>query len=138
MDMTAFTNDKDTIECLAVLYDLFTTVGGLRMVDTTNVQAEVSAALVSLLVTLPDNKVWQANAGTCVPTLRTLAYHIRSTAIVLDRHVNDAKHIALLQARLFHFAVDLLVECVRPMLDKEAHSRFMLAIYATLAVLPNE
>lgn len=138
MDMTAFTNDKDTAECLAVLYGLFTTVGGLRMADTTNVQAEVSAAMVSLLVTLPNNKVWQANASTCVPILRSLASHVQTTAHVLNQYVADARHVAILQARLFHFAVDLLAECAAPLLDRETHSRFVITLYTTLAVLANE
>ena len=136
MDMTAFTNDKDTIECLSVLYDLFITAGGLR--DTTNVQAEVGAAMVSLLITLPNYMVWQVNASTCVPILRSLASHIKTTAHVLNQYVTEERHVAMLQARLFHFAIDLLAECVAPLLDREAHGRFVIALYTSLAVLVDE
>lgn len=138
MDMTAFTNDKDTIECLSVLYDLFITVGGLRDTTASSVQAEVGAAMVSLLITLPNNKVWQANASSCVPTLRSLASHVKTTAHVLNQYVTNERHVSMLQARMFHFSIDLLIECVAPLLDKEAHIKFAIALYAEMAVLTDE
>lgn len=142
MDMKLFSNDADTVACLDTLHHLCLAVGGINV--TGNPQVDACSVMISLLVELPNNKVWQANATTCVPLLRALAQQVRTTANLLDKFVTKDPHVQVLQARLFHFAIDVLVQCAATMLPvsdanaPSAHTRFTLALYTELSVLSHE
>ncbi len=143
MDMKNFTQDADTAECLDVLHGLCLAVGGINV--TGNYQVDACSVMISLLVSLPNNKVWQANATTCVPLLRALAQQVSTTADLLEKFVQTPKHVQILQARLFHYAIDTLVQCAAAVLPTasqanvpSAHTRFTLALYTELSVLSHE
>ena len=143
MDMKLFSNDADTVACLDTLHYLCLAVGGINV--TGSPQVDACSVMISLLVELPNNKVWQANATTCVPLLRALAQQVRTTADLLDKFVKQPNEAQVLQARLFHYAIDTLVQCASTMLPTEshvntpsAHARFTIALYTEMAVLHHE
>lgn len=128
-------SDQDTRECLGTLFNVMFRSVHLLLDNSDPVlaTADHNTVLVTLLVDLPSNPVWQKHAGRGTVHLQGFANHMKLMASVMASA--GKQNTDMLAGVLFHDMLNTFVRLTIEMVDAKTATAIALELYVTYGIV---
>lgn len=128
-------SDQDTRDCLGTLFNVMFRSVHLLLDNSDPVlaTADHNTVLVTLLVDLPCNPVWQKHASRGTVHLQGFANHMKLMASVMDSA--GKQNTDMLAGVLFHDMLNTFLRLALEVLDAKTSTALALELYVTYGIV---